>query len=394
MKVERLFLRNYRNITETFFSPDSHLNFLIGLNGQGKTSVIEAIGLLATLKSFRGSTTDEIIKRGQTETEIKADVTETGGWKTELKLLLSNGTTTSKTAFINGKLFKSSTQYLSCRFANIRLGFHAIAFNPSDHELVRGEPAGRRAYLNRVIAAEEIEYLKAVQRYQRLIEQRNTILKDEKLNKNLLASFTDPLADVAAYITDCRLAWFSKLQNKLDVTVRSIAPSIKPLSVVYFSSWLPKIDNLSINNKDLSGIHFTGQWRQGSLELLKQVFKESLLATQENELRARTTLVGPHRDDWSFFLGDQRLKGHGSQGEVRSALLALKLSEIDLFQARTGENPVLLLDDFSSELDKERRQYLLAFLLKTNLQVFVTTTEDFTNEGKKFHVEGGTVSEE
>ena len=101
------------------------------------------------------------------------------------------------------------------------------------------------------------------------------------------------------------------------------------------------------------------------------------------------SLVGPHRDDWAFFLGSQALKGHGSQGEVRSALLALKLCEIDPFRNETGHRPLFLLDDFSSELDQERRAFLLRYLTETDLQVFVTTTEAATFAGKRFWVVNG-----
>jgi len=154
---------------------------------------------------------------------------------------------------------------------------------------------------------------------------------------------------------------------------------------------------LSIPNNDLNSGHFAGQDPRPSVEILEQSFWTRLNALEEAELRTRSSLVGPHRDDWAFFLGDHVLKGHGSQGEVRSALLALKLSEIELFRERTGHRPLLLLDDFSSELDRERRSFLLRFLSETDLQVFITTTEDAVAWvkpiGKRFQVSNGLLAE-
>jgi DNA replication and repair protein RecF len=151
---------------------------------------------------------------------------------------------------------------------------------------------------------------------------------------------------------------------------------------------------LSFNNKGLNSVHFAGQGHLPSLELLEQVFWSKVSALEAAERKTGHSLVGPHRDDWAFFLGNQTLKGHGSQGEVRSALLALKLSEIELFRNRTGHRPLFLLDDFSSELDRERRSFLLKYLTETDLQTFVTTTEDSPLYiGKRYWVSNGAIEE-
>lgn len=397
MRVDRLTLRNFRNIEESTLVPDPHLNFLIGQNGQGKTSFLEALGYLATLRSFRGAKTDEVVRWGSQSAEIFCEVTPgdenpfAAEFKTQLKLAFTLGERkTSKIAFINGKPFQSSTQYLSQRFGNFELGFHTVVFNPADHDLIRGEPANRRSYLDRVLAAEDVDYLKAVQRYKRVLEQRNALLKsDDVPSRELLSGFNDPLVKSGSYITHKRLLWLWNLAARLQNAARKIAPRQPELRAVYLSNWVPEISNLSISNNDLGAIHFAGLPQQASLELLEQAFWKRLSALEAVELRSRSSLVGPHRDDWTFFLGNQILKGHGSQGEVRSALLALKLSEIELFRERTGHRPLLLLDDFSSELDRERRAFLLRYLNETDLQVFVTSTEDSIAIGKRFGVTKG-----
>jgi len=148
---------------------------------------------------------------------------------------------------------------------------------------------------------------------------------------------------------------------------------------------------LVFNNNNLSSLHFTGHGHLPSLNLLERFFWNKLNLLEAAELRSGHSLVGPHRDDWAFYLGSQALRGHGSQGEVRSALLALKLCEIDLFRIETGHRPLFLLDDFSSELDRERRAFLLRFLSESDLQTFVTTTEDPAFLGKKFRVSRGSL---
>ncbi len=404
MRLEKLALRNFRNVEDTSFQPDPKLNFLVGQNGQGKTSFLEALSYLSTLRSFRSARSDEVIRWGSESGEVSCTaVDSTGDWKSEFRVAFSiTGTNpksgrprATKSAFINQKPYQSSTQYLCQRFGSVELGFHTIVFNPADHDLVRGEPAIRRAYLDRVLAAEDIDYLKALQKYQRLLEQRNALLRDEVApSRAVLAGFTEPMGRLAALIAWKRLDWMSRLLKPLNNTVQQIAPKQGKLSAFYSSNWVPKIAGLSIYNNDLISSHFAGLPEVPSLEKLEQAFWVQLSALEQAELRSRSSLVGPHRDDWAFFLDGHVLKGHGSQGEVRSALLALKLSEIELFREKTGHRPLLLLDDFSSELDLERRSFLLRFLMATDLQVFVSTTEETLSIGKRFLVSNGTLNDD
>ncbi|MBC7693008.1 MAG: DNA replication/repair protein RecF [Methylotenera sp.] len=394
MKVEKLTLRNFRNIEQSSLHPHAHLNFLVGINGQGKTSFIEALSFLSTLRSFRGAKNDEVIRWDTEWSEISCILSE-GDWKTEIKVTFSKqGNRSSKVAFINGKAYKSSTQFLSQRFGSFELGFHTVVFNPSDHDLVRGEPSIRRSYMDRVISAEDLDYLTTLTKYQRLVDQRNALLKNEvRVSKELLAGFSEPLVSYGAQITYKRLQWIQRLKEHLNPVAHQIAPRQPDLAAFYTSNWVPNFTDLSICNNKLGTSDLAGQSSQPSLEILEQSFWKQLSVLGDAELRSRSTLVGPHRDDWVLYLGPQVLKGHGSQGEVRSALLALKLSEIELFRKRTGHRPLLLLDDFSSELDRERRSFLLRYLSETDLQVFVTSTEEPPFEGKRFWVSGGTLTE-
>ena len=415
MRIRKLVLREFRNLKQAEFFPDPRLNFLIGQNGQGKSSVLEAISYLSTLRSFRGAKSAEVIRYGTPAADISAEISTADGLigeslgdniQAQLRILFQKtdefGTKASKSAFINGKGYRSSTQYLSQRFGDFELGFHSIIFNPSDHDLVRGDPAGRRSFIDRVLTAEDPAYLKTLTRYQKTLEQRNALLRTlEVPNPPLLLGYSEMLATDAAWLCRARLEWLSRLLNLITDNYSRIAPGSLPLRIFYLSNWAPEIDGLCIPNGHLGLVNFSGLSPLPSLELLEQSFWKRLSSLEAAEWRNRSSLVGTHRDDWAFYLGDQPLKGYGSQGEVRSALLALKLCEVTLFRERTGHRPLFLLDDFSSELDRDRRSQLLRFLNETDLQVFVTTTDESflsewsqaTSAGKKFRVSEGILFE-
>ena len=235
MRIERLTLKRFRNVGDSGFEPGPGINLLLGQNGQGKTSFLEAIGYLALLRSFRGSKTPEVIQWKANDAEIvcrlaaRSDDESSSPWETELKVTFAfvdpNRQRANKVAFINAKPYRSSTQYLSQRFGNFVLGFHAVVFNPSDHDLVRGDPANRRAYLDRVIAAEDGEYLATLQRYQKILEQRNAVLKNsERPMPAVLAGFTEPMIRAGSVLCRKRLEWIHRLIGPLNDTVLRIAP--------------------------------------------------------------------------------------------------------------------------------------------------------------------------
>jgi DNA replication and repair protein RecF len=317
MKVKKLALRNFRNIKEAIFYPNPKINFLVGANGQGKTSFIEAIGFLSSLRSFRDSKTFQVMNWGSEKSEISCSLTESdpelGSWNTELKVVFEKQPKqeatqkATKLASINDKIFRSSTQYLSQRFKNYGLGMHTIVFNPSDHDLVRGAPTQRRSYLDGALAAEDWAYLKSLQRYQKVLTQRNALLKQRdrisQMKSAVWQGFTEPLIEHGAYLTWKRLEWIARIQKPLNMTLKNIAPQQPTLKMSYLSSWVPPDQNLSFDINELSDVHFTGQGDVPLLKLLEQSFRVKLKLYEEAERKACHTLVGPHRDDWAFFFG-------------------------------------------------------------------------------------------
>lgn len=356
------------------------LNFFIGANAQGKTSVLEAISVAATLQSFRGAASDDLLMHGEDAGQIICrvgdDVPE-GDWESEFRIAFSReGERVKRQALINGKAVRSSSAYLGYRQESYGRAFHAISFNPADHDLVHGDPKIRRQYWNRIIGAEDPKFLDVLKRFQRTLEQRNALLKDIAPNPTLLQGFTERLVELGSEITHRRILWNERVQKKIPTHLATVAPDQENVT-------LEMTTYVSGNS---------GQFQGSSLEIIQQIYWQKLSLMREAEFRAQTTLVGPHREDWNLHLGADVLKSRGSQGEIRSALLALKLAEIDLFRETTGIRPVLLVDDFSSELDSRRRGFLLRFLETTDLQVFVTTTEILPLTGEYFWVEKGTLT--
>ncbi len=391
MIIQKLKIQNFRNLKSLSFNPNPSLNFFIGTNGQGKTSILEAIGYLSTLKSFRGAKNDLLVKEFESFSEISCDLISHDPdhlWQTELKVTFdAREERLKRRAWINDRSYASSTKYLekklkSNEFAQA-MGVHAIAFNPSDHGLVQGEPKGRRKYLNQLLSGQSQNYLHHLKRFEKTLEQRNAYLKSlegrQRPDTHFLNGITHQLAEEASALTYERLNLLEKLNLIHPEMMRKIAPDQQSLFIGYYSSWVSFKQNSFSKNKELESIHFSGQGCLPSIKELVLDFKKATESFSNAEIQLGRTLIGPQRDDWGLWVGKNEpahsLKAFGSQGEVRSALLALKLSEIQLYREATKLRPILLLDDFSSELDDQRRRHLLQLLEETDLQVFVTSTE-------------------
>jgi DNA replication and repair protein RecF len=408
MRLERLALTGFRNLSQVELEPDPKLNWLIGDNGQGKTSVLEGIALLASLRSFRDSKAHDWIQADHTASELNgwlvpdaASFDQALAWRSHFRLVLDRDETGNgpvrKTATINGKKVRSGAGYLKQKFGNAELAFHTISFNPSDHDLVRGEPALRRAYLDRVISAENPGYLEKIVTYAKLVEQRNALLKEAGGRfKGILAEFTRPLIPLAAAIQSERMEWLDRNLFNIQQMVARIAPEQPAPGLCYHAKNIElgsfETQEKSNENRMLTGVHFAGHHPRPSLQVIENWLESRFAQLESEELRQGVTLLGPHRDDWWMESRGVPLKGRGSQGEIRTALLALKLGEIWSFRSATGHRPILLLDDFSSELDLRRRRFLMETVTETDLQVFVTSTEASGLPGTKFQVEAGNVN--
>ena len=234
-----------------------------------------------------------------------------------------------------------------------------IIFYPDDLSLIKGSPSERRRFLNSEISQLYGEYLLVLNDYSKLLKMRNDYLKNIHFDENYFAILTDYLIDKAIIIYKMRYRFVCKLNENINAIYENLS-EIKNFEIFYKTS-----------------IKFKDYDKNSMKEELKLNFKKILVKERKNKI----TLIGPHRDDLEFLIGNENIKNFGSQGQQRMAILAIKLSEIKIFHQYKGSNPILLLDDVFSELDKKKKNNLLHYI-NQDIQTIITTT-DLNNISKK-----------
>ena len=375
-----------RNIHEVTLDCGSGIHFIHGSNGQGKTSLLESIYLLSNLRSFRDSDLGALIQNGQPFAQVRGLFQIDPGTEAELRVdLIQNGARLEKRAYINQKLSKSAVDYFGVKLNHSPIQFHAINLNPTSTDLIRNEPAYRRTYFNQVVSSEDPEYLGILKRYQKIVDQKNALLKqEERFDPQLLQILNENLAREGGQVMFSRLKYLQKLASPVVDFLTKIAPSQDPVNLGYFSK-------IFQGQFDTETLYFTGHFEVPEVKILVENLHRKITQLVAQERVRKSSLVGPHRDDLIFKViprksgsegnfNGKNILDVGSQGEIRSLLLALKLSELEEFKKHTGVQPVLLIDDFSSELDTTRRGFLLNYLKDSGLQIFVTSTDHLANE--------------
>lgn len=362
MRINSLVVSRFRNIDFLKFSPGKNFNLIYGLNGQGKTNLLESIYILGSSRSFRNVKLHDLIKYDSQISRIQGTI-ESVNTKNTIRLdIEQNG---KKVEIDNKKIQRASQLYGL---------FNLIIFSPDDTDMIRLGPDMRRKYLDRAIYVTNITYLQHWNDYYRILKQRNHLLKIKQ--KDDLDIWTEKIARSGAELIRYRYIFVKQLNEVINHYYSDISGTIEKAEIEYLS----EIKNCS----DLEGLY-------------KQLYF-LLQKHQLNDLRYGTTTVGPHRDDLQFWLDQKKLKISGSQGQKKSYILALKMAEIDNINNIFNENPVLLLDDINSELDQQRKEKLMSFLLKRNLQVFITTTEKIdinqsdVEKWAVFHMENGNLT--
>lgn len=339
MRLKQLAVSNFRNITAVRIEPGEHFNLFHGLNGQGKTNLLEAIHLLGNPRSFRTSRLPELIRHGEARAQVQGAV-ESNGMQNQLKLLLEAG---GRRVEIDGKAVQ--------RASDLHGRLNAVVFSPDDTGMVRMGPESRRRYLDRAVYMGDLGYLHCWHDYQRILKQRNVLLKNA--DRSGLEVWTEKLAEAGAELIERRIRFVAVLDNKLRTHYETIAGAGEACGISYRPEGVREIERTRI--------------RSELLELFQR--------HQRSDERYGTTTAGPHRDDLTFLLEERPLKAFGSQGQQKSFVLSLKMAEMDNLLEIFGESPLLLLDDMSSELDAGRNRNLMEFLTTRDIQVFITTTE-------------------
>lgn len=367
MTVTRLTVRGFRNLREGAWSPCPDVNVIYGDNAQGKTNLLEALWLFTGGRSFRGAKDSELPTLGGQSAALTLDFYAEGRDQTA-QLRIENG---RRDCAING---------VPKRTASALVGkVRAVIFSPEHLLLVKEGPARRRAFLDGALCQARPAFAVALSRYHRALLQRNALLKDMARYPELgdtLAVWDARLAQLGAVVLLDRLAYVRRLAPRARAVYEGIAKGREELGARYLSS-LGEVDGLS----------------QAELEAL---FLEALRRALPADTRAGFTGPGPHRDDLEISLDGLSARAFGSQGQQRSAVLALKLAEAETLAEAAGEPPMVLLDDVLSELDESRQEYLLDHL--HGRQVFLTCCGPDTARppegGKMFHVKHGVLTPE
>jgi DNA replication and repair protein RecF len=336
LRFERLSIRGLRNLTALELEPATRLNVIVGDNGQGKTSVLEALYLVATTKSFRAERLATLIQQGREQASVAARISE-GGDAREQRTVLAER---SRVVRLDGKPPKSLGAYATRT--------PVVAFAPADLELVSGSASGRRRLLDRVALFVDPPGSEARLRYERAMRSRQRVLEERGPGARDLEPFERVMAEEGARFALARARAAAGIAERLEGTFGRLATA-----------------SLGIELRYVPG---------GSTDAGE--FARKLATLRDADARRGAATFGPQRDELELDLDRRPARSHASQGQQRLLTLALKLTELDCIREARGAHPVLLLDDVSSELDPERTAAVHDLLSVTESQVFVTTTRE------------------
>lgn len=377
MRLESLSLRHFRNYTRLHLELDGDLFLFLGANGQGKTNLLEAVGLVVTGRSPRASRYHDVIQWGEEEASVKARARRLDSpVEVEVRLrrrgphtFLLQGKPVSRTSELLGQIW-------------------AVFFFPDDLQLVKGGPALRRRLLDMQLVQLKAAYRERLLAYQRVVRQRNALLADLRPGREALQRllpWDEHMVRLGSYVMRERAAAVARLAPEARRAYRDVSGGAEELHVAYRPFW-----------SDSEGEGGEPEELPADPEAWEERFRQELERHRGREIARRTTLVGPQRDDVDLLLDGRPARAFASQGQQRSIVLALKAAEVVHLHQETGEPPLLLLDDVFSELDEGRRRRLLQ-AAGPRAQVFITGTgiDPWPRpEGlvvRAFAIEGGTV---
>lgn len=355
MYLERVLCRNFRNFKELILDLNPNLNIFLGANGQGKTNLLESIYLMATANSHRSSITSEMINWQQKKSLVQLLLRRREG---KIKLAMRLEKNNKKVEINDNPLDKVKELF----------GYlNAVLFSPEDLKLIKEGPSHRREFIDLEISQVSPYYNHLLSKYDHLLSQRNKLLKSiregKSKNREMLPVWDEQLAAIGTKIILKRIEVIDKLKILARLSQRKITEGRENLELEY----------------DTSLNHFSP--KMGEAEL-RNLFIDSLISKRDQEISRGYTVIGPHRDDIILRVNEMNLRKYGSQGQQRTAALALKLAELEFMKSETGEYPVLLLDDVFSELDGLRRKALLN-IIADKIQTIITATDGENLSGLK-----------
>lgn len=336
MIVKSISVRNFRNHTSRNLEFGEGINVITGPNASGKTNIVEAIYYLSLARSFRGVDDEKIINDRNEYSQIDAVVLE-GETKRNIRILI---TKKGRSVLVNGKKVS--------KVSDLAKSVNVLLFEPKDVLLFRGSPKERRNFLDINLSKQFPIYLDYISRYEKVLRQRNEILKSQNVDEKLLETTTELLVKYAGPIINYRAMFVKDINDILIKITRTLTGVREKITITYRPF-----------------VNMSGDYQKDALA----AFNRSL----ENDLRHKATSIGVHREDISVSLNGKDIGVYGSQGENRLVALALKLSPYFMITDK-DKKPVVVLDDVMSELDKNHKEHLINFLRKFE-QVFITDTK-------------------
>ena len=348
MIIDKISLKNFRSYDEAAIEFNEGLNIIIGPNGSGKTNLAEAVQYLSLGKSFRTSDDKELIKKEARYAQIDAS-TRLGSAKNQIRINLSRE---QKTILINSK--KINKLSLLSNVMNV------IIFIPSDVNLFKSTPAIRRKFLDIAISKQSIVYLDNLTNYNKLLKERNEVLKEEKVDELHISVIDEQLSSLALAISKERLKYVESINEVLSRVVTTLSNKKSTLKIEYS----PFVDLKDTTKDDI-----------------KNIYKASL----KSDIRNQTTSLGPHREDFRAIYNGLDIASYGSQGENRLAAISLVITPYFLIDDE-DKKPIVILDDVLSELDEEHRDKLLKFMSKFKQCIITATEYDYSNKASIYEI--------
>lgn len=348
MYIEKLSLKNYRNFDNESVTFSPNLNIIIGENAQGKTNLIESLYVLGFGKSFRTINDTELIQMSKDYTHISINLKKKNE---EILIEFKYNIKQKKEIKINDLPLKKISELIG--------ELNVVIFSPEDLQLIKGSPLNRRRFIDKSISQIFPNYYHLLINYNKVLKHRNILLKQiirNSSNREMIDIWDQKLSEYGSKIMIYRLEFLEKLKKICFGIHYKISNEKEHLKIEYISNYLPKnLDDKDGYDKIYSGMLINLQSRL------------------EMDIKRGFTSVGPHRDDLALFINNIDIRKFGSQGQVRTTALSLKLSEINIIREIVEDSPILILDDVLSELDHIRQNHLVEYI--SNIQTFITTTE-------------------
>ncbi len=382
MYIKKLTLKNYRNYKSSEFKFINGINILVGMNAQGKTNAAEAVFYLCTGYSPRATRDKQLILNGEKSANAKIEA-ETRFGSVSVEAEIGEG---GKDIKVNGVKIARAGELMG--------NVNSVFFNPGELKLIQESPEDRRRFMDVAISQMNKNYFYALQKYRKVLDQRGDLLKsdDKEVIYETLPFWDEKLCEYAGVIIKERVDFIKDLKPLFIGAMASVTGGDEKVNLTHEAAYLSAADEDALDNG--SGADNYGD------ELTATDYSRILYNVLQNrvdkDIKLGYTGAGPHRDDLKIKINGADVRIYGSQGQQRTASLALKLAELEIFKAKFNEYPVLILDDAFSELDKTRRERLVERV--KNLQTIITVTDldglNISGEKKIFYVSGGNIVDE